>query len=187
MKKYYYHVTEKFWGKQITLNPRITGKKRDLDYEPKVKRICVSSTIEGCLTAVYLYEMTEWNIYRTKRKVIAHKTKDIPDSKITNEFWLKRPTQFVYHGSVRGRHFAKIIKKSFDFFNKNDLLIGDGEKKTFNHQIIIKNQLKKLIKENKITFEKLPKNEMHDMTDFILELSDSKKFEGIEELEEDYT
>jgi len=102
MKKYYYHITTKNWPDDITLKPRKYGANR-ADEEPKISRICVAPTIEGCLIALgsCLPLSSNIYIYRTIRKVKAITPNDVIDSKITGEMWLLRPIKFKYVGVIK--------------------------------------------------------------------------------------
>lgn|SRR3990167_10649152 len=101
MARYYYHITHKKWPKKIKLLPRTYGEHRCSD-EPAISRICVSSTIQGCLIALgWCLEHAKCIcIYRTKNKVIASKPRKITDAKITKEMWLVEPTKFIKYGKI---------------------------------------------------------------------------------------
>jgi len=100
MLGYFFHVTRKSeWGKEIKLFPRSTGDNRDPD-EGDDARICVSTTPWHCCVALgNLVTITSYNnlyIYRTKYAVNAKRApKQVFDRKITDEYWLIRPTTFV--------------------------------------------------------------------------------------------
>jgi len=100
-REYFYHITQKKWPQKITLYPKIQGQHRSI-LEPKISRICVSSTIEGCLIALgsCLWQNKSIFVYRTSVKVKAYNAVDVCDSKITKEKWLKTPIKFVKIGTV---------------------------------------------------------------------------------------
>ena len=81
-KRYYYHLTENNWGKQIVLSPRINGANRD-EEEPEVPRICVSPEIAGCFVSICCSLFDRLNLYRTEKEVIAFRPYNIIDSHIT--------------------------------------------------------------------------------------------------------
>lgn len=138
--KYFYHLTDKDWGESKILHPRMNGQKRD-PYEPEVDRICVSSSIAGCFVAIYIHELQRYNVYRTKRKVIATKPTNIPDCKITNEFWLTDSTEFILYRNID----KNIIKFAIDSCNElvySGSYLGDGAKDS---EIWQKNTKKKLM------------------------------------------
>jgi hypothetical protein len=95
MKKLYlYHITENDWGKSVTLIPKSTGDNRD-SLEPKTPRICTATTIAGCMIAVYLNQLNTVNVYRTRHKVDYKYPRKVRDSKITDERWITKPTEFI--------------------------------------------------------------------------------------------
>ena len=118
MKRYYYHITDKHWPKTITLIPQAEGENRDED-EPLIPRICVCSTIEQCMVAVYLYTCDVYSIYRTKEKITAKRAQCINDSYITDEHWVLKPTKFIKIGKI---DFEQIGDREWDDF----VQLGDG-------------------------------------------------------------
>jgi len=99
-RQYYYHITQKNWPYKKKLKPKSYGSNRS-DEEPDDRRICVSSTIEGCLLA--LGSCLDWRatfIYRTSSKVVAKKPYNVEDAKITGEMWLVRPSSFELYGEI---------------------------------------------------------------------------------------
>lgn len=147
-RKYYYHLTDKRWKNNIILKPRANGDKRDKDHEPSVPRICVSSSVEGCFVSIYLHDLDRCRIYRTKNKVTAVKPFDIPDSHITEEHWLDKPTEFVFVGELEKLLLEDIIESGervFYYTGRCFLSLGDGTKKTENWQKKAKAKIKKII------------------------------------------
>src|SRR5690348_16373466 len=110
-KRYWYHLSDSLnqkvhrlipWTERQAVNRSAT--------EIPGKRICVAPTIEQCITALPYSPSSEYNIYRTKEKVLANEPIDIFDSKITIEGWICIPTTFV---KIRKIDFSKIIEKRF--------------------------------------------------------------------------
>jgi len=101
-RKYWYHVSTTLKGKHIRLIPwgEDEASNRSGD-EPRGKRICVAPTVEQCITAIPYYMATVCTIYRTKSPVEAHRPKNVFDSRVTNEGWLKHPTNFVKIGILK--------------------------------------------------------------------------------------
>lgn len=99
LKRHWYFITEDHsFGDEITLKPRTPlnmGQE-----EPKDVRICVAPTAAHCASAIGLSTGWSFMVYQTKRKVTAVKPYSVPDSCITKEHWLKRPTQFVKVGEI---------------------------------------------------------------------------------------
>jgi hypothetical protein len=95
-KRYYYHVTQKNWAREVTLSPKEIGNNRP-EREPKVARICVSPTPAHCFVALgqgAFFFGLYCSVYRTKYKVNAEFPHGVADSHITKEMWLKTPTEF---------------------------------------------------------------------------------------------
>ena len=101
-KRYWYHVSTTLKNKYVHLIPWDEDKGFNRGgKEPDGKRICVSPTIEQCITALPYYFGAVCNVYRTKLKVIAKKSKGVFDSSVTKEGWLEDPTPFVKIGILR--------------------------------------------------------------------------------------
>lgn len=141
--KYFYHLTDNNWGESIILHPRSSGYKRDY-YEPDTSRICVSSTISGCFVAIYIHEMSKYNIYRTKRKVIGTKPTGIPDYKITNEFWLTDSTEFILYKNIKKDTVKFAIDSCEEMINSGGYL-GDGKKYSETWQRKTKKQISNIL------------------------------------------
>lgn len=75
--------------------------------------------------AVYLHELNRYNIYRTKEKVVGTKPRNIPDHKITNEFWLTDSTEFIFYKNI-DKYILKFAIDSCKEMVKEGSL-GDGE------------------------------------------------------------
>ena len=90
----YFHISPNDLGDTVTLDPRDpTGFGLD---EPTDPRICVSSTVEGCLVAVtdaiaddeFIY------IYKAQGSPEVVKPHGVADALVTGEQWLTSPTTF---------------------------------------------------------------------------------------------
>lgn len=158
--RYYYHLTDECWGKNKKLFPLSNGKNRDSDFEPDTPRICVSSTISGCFVAKYIHEMERFYIYRTKTKVLASRPKGVVDHKITNEYWILEPTDFVLHAKIDTHTMIDIIKDFLNMFSDMSLLLGDGTPKTEKWQKQMKIKIKNLLKRNGIENKKIENKKM---------------------------
>lgn len=144
MPRYYYHLTEKRWGKNKKLFPLSNGENR-CPLEPDTPRICVSSTISGCFVAKYIHNMERFYIYRTKTKVLASRPEGVIDHKITNEYWILEPTDFVLHAKIDTHIMIDIIKDFANMFGFKRML-GDGTSKTEKWQEQMKIKIKNLLK-----------------------------------------
>lgn len=139
MARFYYHVTNQDFGKEVVLIPRKYGDNRS-DEEPQLPRICVAPTIEGCLISLGLNCIDvdkQLNIYRTKYKVETMKPYDVCDAYITGERWVVDPTSFVRYGTI------KLYVKLVDILN---IYTGDPSKTSLNKQKKHLDRLKKLKK-----------------------------------------
>ena len=105
--RYYYHLTTENFGNIKLLKPRIEGYNRAED-EPKIARTCVSKTIAGCLSAIWLYRGPMY-IYITQKKVNAVYTWGVTDAAITNERWLVTPTWFEKYITIHQSIMEEII------------------------------------------------------------------------------
>jgi hypothetical protein len=99
IKRYWYHVSSTLKKKKELLKPRdnTEGFNRP-EHEPNIKRICVSPTLEQCLTAIPYSKRDTVFIYRTNAKVIAKASQEVFDSPITQEGWILKPTWFIKMG-----------------------------------------------------------------------------------------
>lgn len=141
--KYYYHLTQENWGGEVVLKPRGDGTNRDIN-EPKTERICVSASIEGCFVAIYIDELKRFNVYRTKRRVRAAKPIKIPDSHITEEFWLDKTTRFIRIGKIKRAEISEVIASSH---RRPGEYLGDGKKSTEKWQREAKKKIRKILAE----------------------------------------
>lgn len=99
-KRYWYHISTTLRHKRVHLFPKGDGINRG-GAEPDGKRICVSPTVEQCLTAIPYTLDARCTIYKTEKKVKADKPKDVFDAKVTQEGWIQMPTTFVKVGKIR--------------------------------------------------------------------------------------
>jgi len=107
--RYWYHVSTTLNYKWVHLVPREDGFNRGGD-EPDGNRICVSPSIEQCITAIPYNLDARLRIYRTKDKVIADPPKKVFDSNVTEEGWLHKPTDFILVGRLRLGEVEKGLK-----------------------------------------------------------------------------
>ena len=78
-QKYFYHISRTIKGKEVVLYPRKRGMNRG-EGELITSRICVSPTIEQCITAVPFTIDEVYNVYRTKNKITGSKAKYVFDA-----------------------------------------------------------------------------------------------------------
>lgn len=100
--RYWYHVSTTLHARTYKLKPRSEGCNRS-GFEPIDKRICVSPTLEQCITALPYFscEHTTFFIYKTRYKLKAKSPVDIFDSSVTQEGWIIRPVIFDLVGKLK--------------------------------------------------------------------------------------
>lgn len=95
----YIHCSSKYLGKEVVFNPRIP--KDRMSYEnDNVPRICMSTSIDGCLTAIdTMYTWFEGDrlvyvyVCIVDEKYVIHPTvEDVPDVLFSGEVWSTVPT-----------------------------------------------------------------------------------------------
>lgn len=93
--RHWYHLSTTLKQLKVILTPRDNdeGFNRS-ESEPNDKRICVSPSIEHCLTAIPYSKWDKFTIYKTRDKVVAKCPIDVFDSKITKEGWITTRTVF---------------------------------------------------------------------------------------------
>ena len=131
--RYWYHISSTLTETEITLTPRNGDQSFNRGpTEPEGERICVSPSIAHCLTAVPYCLVYDYVIYRTKKRIKAHRPYDVFDSNITLEGWIKVPTEFIRVGSIE----FKVIKKYLNIKNIIDQAASEDDlvysKKVFN-------------------------------------------------------
>ena len=141
-KQYLYHITSKDWVEEVTLVPKRYGFNRD-DREPNIARICTAPTIEGCLIALHILDMYHINVYRTKGKVYSRKPVGVPDSNITGERWVTRPTNFVFIDRID--RVKSRFGKSYDNLMNNGWNIGDDTEASEKWQVEMKKKIRKFL------------------------------------------
>lgn len=95
----WYHLSTNFNHRLIRIVPWDKDFSR-CPTEPPGKRICVAPTIEQCLTALPYCEGSEYTVYRTVKRLKAMKPVNVFDSKVTQEGWLQKPTEFIKLGRI---------------------------------------------------------------------------------------
>jgi hypothetical protein len=119
---FFYHVTREKWPKRIILRPKSNEQLNDCaraPNEPKIARICVTPSLDHCLSAIELYE-EEQNVYRTLRRVRARYPYRVQDVTITKERWLDKPTVFIRVATLN-TDLVAAINSDVDFL----LVLGD--------------------------------------------------------------
>lgn len=105
--RYYYHISQEKFG-NLTLVPRNYGRHR-APGEPDIARICVSTSLSGCIVAMPLYRQTTY-AYKTVHKEVAMKPYQICDMEVTGEMWLVNKTEFeliyIFTGEIVHQIYA---------------------------------------------------------------------------------
>ena len=108
--RYWYHISTTLRKRLEYLTPWDnfhSGTVNRSCGEPNTKRVCVSPSVEHCLTAVPYCPGDKFTIYRTARKCVANKPEGVHDAHITNEGWIQAPTMFVRVGVLSLPDLAK--------------------------------------------------------------------------------
>ena len=85
--------------------PRVIKPRVPLTHyknEPKIKRICVSTSILGCIYARYHnpeYKNTDVYLYRVYTRKLT-KPKNVKDANLTQELWIVKPAKFELLGKI---------------------------------------------------------------------------------------
>lgn len=110
--RYWYHVSTTLKNSVELLKPRDNdeGFNRS-DSEPNVRRICVSPSLEQCLTAIPYFHRDTLSVYRTEKKVKAKSPVDVFDASVTMEGWIIVPTWFIRIGTLNLNSLDKKLTK----------------------------------------------------------------------------
>lgn len=152
-KKYYYHLTkeqlEEDNNGNVFLLP-MNGENR-ADDEPSGKRICVSTTPEGCFVAIPFWSGHDFYLYRTVNKITSKIPYDVGDMKVTGERWIlgkrlfKRVLALEYDMPITPYQCKNSLKdKICVILNQNYFDLGSGEEKHIKNQKICKQLIGKL-------------------------------------------
>lgn len=97
-----HHLSAEPLGGRVALRPRVPRDRMPFENR-SVRRVCVASTVEGCLKALRgcFYNRGVWHHYVTAvpRDLLAEPV-GVPDVHLTGELWLLEPTEFEYAGSL---------------------------------------------------------------------------------------
>lgn len=122
-----YHLSEKNHDNE-TFIPRPLPEWRAMEGENwRIKRICVSTSIDGALTALlssdseafgkHLFVHVPENIERLeskKKNIFTPTTKLIPDVEVTGERWLKCPVKMKCIGEIEVMTVDPDVKLTYD-------------------------------------------------------------------------
>lgn len=95
-----YHLSAWYLGQNPILAPKLPRDPMPFE-NLSIKRICVSPTVNGCLTALHttFYNRGVWYVYRTNTQAI--EPINVPDAYLTGEQWLINKTGFIYEGRIQ--------------------------------------------------------------------------------------
>lgn len=151
--RFYYHLTENdSWGEEITLYPLEGNNGNRAWEEPKNARTCVAPSIAHCLSAITYGECSEYNVYRTRDKVIAHWPYLVEDAIVTRERWLITEQVFIKVGRLHVLTYIenKSLPEEMAFNGEC------GSCETLDNQRKKLNKWKEILKIGKDTFELIP-------------------------------
>ena len=123
-----YHISELNHDGE-TFIPRIPEDAYTCDEDIKHKRICVSTSIIGCIRAIdpcMWYPDTKWyvhvpveldNLYE-KEHIYKPSEKDVPDVKVTREKWITKRVKMKCVGIVAGHYYMHPGRDYFRWIEK---------------------------------------------------------------------
>jgi len=112
-KRYYYHVSSnlihEYHDVKLNRNRTVTLQPYEVECEgePGLYRICVAPSVPHCLSAISVCGR-ELHVYRTSKPVHAYWPFWVPDSPITREKWLIKPTAFTYQYSFETKGMPEV-------------------------------------------------------------------------------
>lgn len=115
--RHYYHVTRKDFGQRWKPEKLYSQTENRPTEEPLVARICVCSTVSGCLSAIG--QLGKMFVYRTLRKCRPIFAQQVCDAKITGERWILKPVTFIYYEELPS-DLLEDIRKEICFLNCGD-------------------------------------------------------------------
>lgn len=138
-----YHISENF-SNSLSLTPRIPNNFMTRNgYEDNItKRICLSTTINGCLAGLSKnIKNKQFHVYSIRTdKYIIPTIQQVPDSKITNEVWITHPINVNYLYTIKvGEPINKPLKYMYGNNKVANLFM-------WNYEIIYKNKISNLHK-----------------------------------------
>lgn len=143
-RKYLYHITQKpvpenkfFW------QPKVSGMHR-CEFEPKVPRICFSTSISGCFVTLGDCLKPEKDIYVLKTALPVHyytpTQKEVVDVEMTGEVWRLKPVQLQQISKLESKDLYKQDIDIYDYLSFNP-----GIPDTFKWQKVAKLVVNKVI------------------------------------------
>lgn len=98
----FFHVSDNPNLNGCTVFPKLPESRMEVE-NSITPRICVSPSINGCLTATSRYEEGETlYIYECYSEAIIQPTeKDVIDAPLTGEMWIVEPTIFRRFGTIK--------------------------------------------------------------------------------------
>lgn len=127
-KTTYYFASQKSNLDGAILNPRVPLSRMETE-DDKIKRICVSKSINGCLSACQCWFKDDTvNIYTCEsNKVIQPSLEQVPDSCFTEEEWIIEPVEMKLFMKVKieADHECKLLSGNMrNVVYKFDMLGG---------------------------------------------------------------
>ena len=109
---FYFCTNKKSFGNKMTLKPRVP-KTVGTGEDTEIKRICVSQSINGCLTSIgcNLYINDTVYVYKcdvNQDCVVQPTINEVPDCFLTGENWLMKETEFelAYKFKILKQHLS---------------------------------------------------------------------------------
>ena len=135
MKKYNYkthpqlfHISdENHDGK--TFKPRVPKYAKENDEDFKTKRICVSTSITGCINALdpcrfhpsmiwYVHVPVDLDSLYEKNSICVPNKTEVPDVAVTKEKWITKKTKLKCIGIIKNVYNSKYGRARFTWIKK---------------------------------------------------------------------
>ena len=117
-----YFVTQKDFGSSVILKPKIPESSPE--YEGKIERICVSTSILGALSSIGNHLGLECNTYIYKCDIeeakLIQPVNNVNDADMTGELWILVQEKFTLHKIIKLKNvnsFRIDRERETDVFN----------------------------------------------------------------------
>jgi len=122
-RKYLYHITQsKITDSVFSWQPRVNGKNR-CDFEPKVSRICFSTSISGCFVTLgeCLKQNLDVHVLKTMKPVHYYTPtpQEVLDAEITGEVWRLKPVKLQHVATLKSEDLCKNDIHIYDYLSFN--------------------------------------------------------------------
>lgn len=122
-RRYLYHITQSEIPSSIfSWNPRVNGNNR-CEFEPKVPRICLSTSVSGCFVTLgeCLKEDRDIHVLKTIKPVHYYTptSNEVLDAEITGEVWRLKPVTLKHISTFKSSDLCKNDIHIYDYLSFN--------------------------------------------------------------------